>query len=138
MHDDMDELIRKGTQVEVPPDVEDRLRRRLMEFRTRVEQRPPASLMRAPALRLLAMAAALGTAARQGLLVREAGGMARLAELTEILPFMKSPTISPLKGGEAFAVRVAAPRSALAGLIPEIKRRGGSDIVVSELSQLVP
>jgi len=62
----------------------------------------------------------------------------RLAELTEILPFMKSPTVSPLKGGEAFAVRVAAPRSALAGLIPEIKRRGGSDIVVSELSQLVP
>ncbi len=62
----------------------------------------------------------------------------RLAELTEVLPFMKSPTISPLKGGEAFAVRVAAPRSALAGLIPEIKRRGGSDIVVSELSQLVP
>jgi ATP phosphoribosyltransferase len=62
----------------------------------------------------------------------------RLAELTEILPFMKSPTVSPLKGGEAFAVRVAAPRSVLAGLIPEIKRRGGSDIVVSELSQLVP
>jgi ATP phosphoribosyltransferase len=62
----------------------------------------------------------------------------RLAELTAVLPFMKSPTVSPLKGGEAFAVRVAAPRSALAGLIPEIKRRGGSDIVVSELSQLVP
>jgi ATP phosphoribosyltransferase len=62
----------------------------------------------------------------------------RLAELTAILPFMKSPTVSPLKGGEAFAVRVAAPRSSLAGLIPEIKRRGGSDIVVSELSQLVP
>ncbi len=62
----------------------------------------------------------------------------RLAELTAVLPFMKSPTISPLKGGEAFAVRVAAPRAALAGLIPEIKRRGGSDIVVSELCQLVP
>ena len=63
---------------------------------------------------------------------------ARLAELTSVLPYMKSPTISPLKGGEAFAVKVAAPRAALAGLIPEIKRRGGSDIVVSELSQLVP
>jgi len=62
----------------------------------------------------------------------------RLAELTEVLPYMKSPTVSPLKGGEAFAVRVAAPRAALAGLIPEIKRRGGSDIVVSEPSQLVP
>jgi ATP phosphoribosyltransferase-like protein len=62
----------------------------------------------------------------------------RLAELTSVLPYMKSPTISPLKGGEAFAVRVAAPRASLAGLIPEIKRQGGSDIVVSELSQLVP
>jgi ATP phosphoribosyltransferase len=61
----------------------------------------------------------------------------RLAELTEILPVMKSPTVSPLKGGD-FAVRIAAPRASLAGLIPEIKRRGGSDIVVSELSQLVP
>jgi ATP phosphoribosyltransferase len=62
----------------------------------------------------------------------------RLAELTSVLPYMKSPTVSPLKGGEAFAVKVAAPRASLAGLIPEIKRRGGSDIVVSELSQLVP
>jgi ATP phosphoribosyltransferase-like protein len=63
---------------------------------------------------------------------------AKLAELTEVLPYMQSPTVSPLKGGEAFAVRVAAPRAALAGLLPEIKRRGGSDIVVSEISQLVP
>jgi hypothetical protein len=35
-------------------------------------------------------------------------------------------------------VRVAAPRSALSRLIPEIKRRGGTDVVVSELSQIVP
>jgi ATP phosphoribosyltransferase len=62
----------------------------------------------------------------------------RLAELTEALPYMKSPTVSPLKGGQDFAVRVAAPRSALASLIPEIKRRGGTDIVVSELCQIVP
>jgi ATP phosphoribosyltransferase len=61
----------------------------------------------------------------------------RLAEVTEILPVLKSPTISPLKGGD-FAVRAAAPKSSLAGLIPEIKRRGGSGIVVSEISQLVP
>jgi ATP phosphoribosyltransferase len=61
----------------------------------------------------------------------------RLAEVTEILPVLKSPTISPLKGGD-FAVRVAAPKASLAGLIPEIKRRGGSGIVVSEISQLVP
>jgi ATP phosphoribosyltransferase len=76
--------------------------------------------------------------ARRRVMIEVNVSAARLAELTEVLPYMKSPTISPLKGGEAFAVRVAAPRSALAGLIPEIKRRGGSDIVVSELSQLVP
>jgi ATP phosphoribosyltransferase len=61
----------------------------------------------------------------------------RLAEVTEILPVLKAPTVSPLKGGD-FAVRVAAPKASLAGLIPEIKRRGGSGIVVSEISQLVP
>jgi ATP phosphoribosyltransferase len=61
----------------------------------------------------------------------------RLAEVTEILPVLKAPTVSPLKGGD-FAVRVAAPKAVLAGLIPEIKRRGGSGIVVSEISQLVP
>jgi hypothetical protein len=69
MHDDMDELIRQATQVEVPPDVEDRLRRRLMEFRTRVEQRPPASPVRLPALRLMAMAAALLAAVAVGLVL---------------------------------------------------------------------
>jgi len=39
------------------------------------------------------MAAALGTAARQGLLVREAGGMARLAELTDLV-FDKTGTLT--------------------------------------------
>lgn len=62
----------------------------------------------------------------------------RLHELTASLPCLRSPTVSPLKGGEAFAVRVAAPRASLSSLIPEIKRRGGTDIVVSELAQLVP
>ncbi len=62
---EMDELIRRGTQVEIPAEVEDRLRRRLTEFRTRVEQRPPnrwRSLAYPwtyrPAVRVMAMAAA--------------------------------------------------------------------------------
>ncbi|HOX30706.1 MAG TPA: ATP phosphoribosyltransferase [Spirochaetales bacterium] len=62
----------------------------------------------------------------------------RLAELSAALPCLRSPTISPLEGGNAFAVRIAAPRSGLAALIPEIRRRGGTDIVVTELAQLVP
>jgi ATP phosphoribosyltransferase-like protein len=63
---------------------------------------------------------------------------ADLESVIAILPCLRSPTLSPLEGGKAFAVRVAAPRNQLAALIPEIKRRGGTDIVVTQLCQLVP
>ena len=71
MHDkdtnhDLDELIRRSIEVEVPADVEQRLRGRLAEFRTRVEQRPPSrwralvySLTHPPAVRVVAMTATL-------------------------------------------------------------------------------
>ncbi len=62
----------------------------------------------------------------------------KLEALIAVLPCLRSPTLSPLEGGKAFAVRVAAPRDQLAALIPKIKRRGGTDIVVTQLSQLVP
>ncbi|HOI99076.1 MAG TPA: ATP phosphoribosyltransferase [Rectinema sp.] len=61
-----------------------------------------------------------------------------LDELVAILPCLRAPTVSPLGGGDAFAVKVAAPRDTLASLIPEIKRRGGTDIVATQISQLVP
>ena len=63
---------------------------------------------------------------------------ADLESVLSILPCLRSPTLSPLEGGKDFAVRVAAPKDRLADLIPEIKRRGGTDIVVTQLSQLVP
>lgn len=63
---------------------------------------------------------------------------ADLESVISILPCLRSPTLSPLEGGKDYAVRVAAPRDQLASLIPEIKRRGGTDIVVTQLSQLVP
>ena len=75
--------------------------------------------------------------ARKRVMVEVNVPAARLAELSAVLPCLRSPTVAPLEGGEAFAVRVAAPRSGLAALIPEIKRRGGSDIVVTELAGLV-
>ncbi|MDX9827317.1 MAG: ATP phosphoribosyltransferase [Spirochaetia bacterium] len=62
----------------------------------------------------------------------------KLEDLIAILPCLRSPTLSPLEGGKAYAVRVAAPKDQLATLIPEIKRRGGTDILVIQLSQLVP
>ncbi|HTX72935.1 MAG TPA: ATP phosphoribosyltransferase [Rectinemataceae bacterium] len=62
----------------------------------------------------------------------------KLEGLTAYLPCLRAPTVSTLQGGSAFAVKVAAPRADLAVLIPEIKRLGGEDIVVTELAQLVP
>ncbi len=76
--------------------------------------------------------------ARRRVMLEVNVSQADLQSVIDILPCLRSPTLSPLEGGKAFAVRVAAPRNRLAELIPEIKRRGGTDIVVTQLSQLVP
>ena len=61
-----------------------------------------------------------------------------LESVIEILPCMREPTMSPLHGGAGYAVKVAVPRQQLPELIPEIKKRGGTDIVVTKLAQIVP
>jgi len=62
----------------------------------------------------------------------------RLADLVAILPCMRQPTVSSLNGNTGYAVRVAVLRSQLTSLIPTIKERGGSDIVVTALAQIIP
>lgn len=57
--------------------------------------------------------------------------------VVEVLPCLREPTISALHGEGGYAVKAAVPRVDLPQLIPEIKRRGGTDIVVSDLSQIV-
>ncbi|QDU66626.1 ATP phosphoribosyltransferase [Engelhardtia mirabilis] len=61
----------------------------------------------------------------------------RLDAVVEVLPCMRQPTIAELFGGSGYAVKAAVPRSALPRLIPARKARGGSDVVVSALSQIV-
>ncbi len=63
---------------------------------------------------------------------------ARLAALIAILPAMKEPTVAPLLGDSGFAVKVAAPRASLPRLIPAITAAGGTGIVITEPSQIVP
>ncbi len=53
------------------------------------------------------------------------------------LPCMREPTLSPLHGELGFAIKAAVPRSKLWELIPELKALGGSDLVVTEISQIV-
>ncbi len=61
----------------------------------------------------------------------------RLEAVVAILPCMREPTISPLYDQQGFAVRAAVPRSSMATLIPALRSRGGQDIVVSLLQQVV-
>lgn len=61
-----------------------------------------------------------------------------LERVVEVLPAMKRPTVSPLLGEVGCAVRAAVPRSALAELLPELIRRGGSDLLVSRLERVLP
>ncbi|MEP6745791.1 MAG: ATP phosphoribosyltransferase [Gemmatimonadota bacterium] len=65
-------------------------------------------------------------------------GAAGLEEVCAALPCMREPTISTLHGNAGFAVKAAVPRSSLPTIIPRIKALGGSDIVITALSQLVP
>lgn len=62
----------------------------------------------------------------------------RLEQVIEILPRMRAPTIASLNGGEGLAVKAAVPREDLPALIPSLKERGATDIVVSRLEQIVP
>ncbi len=62
----------------------------------------------------------------------------KLDSVVAILPCMREPTISQLMAEAGYAVKVAAPKASLAMLIPEIRRRGGSDIIVTEPSRIVP
>ena len=60
----------------------------------------------------------------------------RLEALVEMLPCLREPTIGRL-AGDGYAVKVAAPRTGLAELIPRIRAAGGTDIIVFRPTQIV-
>ena len=64
-------------------------------------------------------------------------GAADLDAVLDVLPCMRQPTISTLRGEAGFAVRAAVPRREIASLVPRLKELGGADICISNVSQLV-
>ena len=62
----------------------------------------------------------------------------RLEAVIAVLPCMREPTIASLHGQAGFAVKAALLRSDLPRVIPEIKAQGGTDLVVTGISQIVP
>ena len=76
--------------------------------------------------------------ARRRVMVEVNVDAAHLEAVIAVLPCMREPTISRLSGDSGYAVKAAVPREELPAVIPEIKTRGGGDIVVSNLAQIVP
>ena len=61
----------------------------------------------------------------------------RLEALVRILPCMREPTVARLHHEAGYSVKAAVPRDRLPLLIPKIKAAGGTDIVATEVTQLV-
>jgi ATP phosphoribosyltransferase len=76
--------------------------------------------------------------ARRRVMVEVNVDAAHLEAVIAALPCMREPTVSRLSGDSGYAVKAAVPRGDLPAVIPEIKARGGGDIVVSNLAQIVP
>ena len=74
--------------------------------------------------------------ARQRVMVEVNVAPEYLDRVVAALPAMRQPTISSLNGSGGYAVKAAVARVDLPRVIPEIKERGGTDIVVMNIGQL--
>jgi ATP phosphoribosyltransferase len=75
--------------------------------------------------------------ARGKVLVKLNVSEADLGQVIEVLPAMKSPTVSKLFGDEAYAVEAVVPKSEINTLIPALKDRGATDIIELPLAKIV-
>jgi len=76
--------------------------------------------------------------ARQRVMLEVNASADCLEQVVAALPAMRQPTVSPLFGNGSYAVKAAVRRDALSRVIPAVKAAGGTDVVVSTLSQIVP
>jgi ATP phosphoribosyltransferase len=60
-----------------------------------------------------------------------------LARVIDLLPSMKSPTVSKLFGEDAYAVETVVPKAKINTLIPSLKDAGATDIIELPLSKIV-
>jgi ATP phosphoribosyltransferase len=80
----------------------------------------------------------LGALAAEGrVLIKLNVTEADLASVLEVVPAMKSPTVSPLQVG-GFAIETVVDKSQINRLIPELKARGATDILELPISKIVP
>jgi ATP phosphoribosyltransferase len=75
--------------------------------------------------------------ARGRVLVKLNVGQADLDRVIELLPALKSPTVSKLFGEGGYAVETVVPKSEINTLIPALKDHGASDIIELPLAKIV-
>ncbi len=75
--------------------------------------------------------------ARGKVLVKLNVAAGQLPGVIELLPSLRSPTVSELFGGGGFAVETVVPKSEINILIPALKDRGATDIIELALSKIV-
>lgn len=112
----------------------------LMQSSTRLYASPVAWDDPSKRRRIEDLALVLGSVldARRRVMVEVNASADCLDRVVAVLPCMRQPTVSPLYGNGSYAVKAAVPREGLAQLIPAIKAAGGTDVVVSTLTQIVP
>jgi ATP phosphoribosyltransferase len=75
--------------------------------------------------------------ARGNVLVKLNVADAQLADVTEILPAMSSPTITSLARGEMHAVEAVVPKRGVNTLIPALRAAGARDILEIPISKII-
>jgi ATP phosphoribosyltransferase len=75
--------------------------------------------------------------ARGRVLVKLNVGAAELDGVIELLPSLRSPTVSKLFGVDAYAVETVVPKDRINTLIPELKDHGATDIIELPISKIV-
>lgn len=76
--------------------------------------------------------------ARRRVMLEVNASAACLDAVVAVLPSMRQATVARLFGDGGYAVKAAVPRELLPQIIPAVKAAGGTDVVVSILSQIVP
>jgi len=76
--------------------------------------------------------------ARRRVMLEVNASAACLEAVVSALPAMRQATVAPLYGNGGYAVKAAVPRELLPQVIPAVKAAGGTDVVVSTFSQIVP
>ncbi|MDA8044407.1 MAG: ATP phosphoribosyltransferase [Actinomycetota bacterium] len=76
--------------------------------------------------------------ARQRVLVKLNVTEAQLGGIIDLLPAMKSPTVSKLYGEDGFAVEAVVPKHTINILIPALRDAGATDIIELPIAKIVP